>query len=104
MTDQLSLLDGTAQKEVGMARADDAADQAWREAFDRAIGVLAARGEPFTATDVRDIVGDPPSHPNAAGARFNSAARHGVIEQIGYVKSTRPSLHSHPVCLWRGAV
>ncbi len=75
---------------------------AWRAAADEAIAGLAEAGRAFTAADVRAVVGDPPGHFNAMGSRFLAAARAGVIERVGYERSARPSLHAHPVAVWRG--
>ncbi|MGH2595798.1 MAG: hypothetical protein ACRDH7_07520 [Actinomycetota bacterium] len=74
----------------------------WRQTWEQAIRLLASIGDPFTSDDVRAIAGDPWDHPNACGSLFNRAARAGVIERIGYRKSERPRLHSHPLTLWRG--
>ncbi len=104
--EQLTL--GGALKELGMLRAKDAADPDWRSAAEAAIAALAAArnadGElvEFTAEDVRRLVGDPPDHANAMGALFNTAARRRLIVRVGYRKAGRPSLHRHPIAVWRG--
>lgn len=95
--------EGEARKQRGMSLADLAADAAWKERVDVAIGHLALAGEPFTAEEIRAIAGDPPAHPNALGARVSAAAARGVISRVGYRKSGRPSLHSHPIALWVGS-
>ncbi len=94
---------GDAYKQLGMLRADVAASTSWKQDVDAAIVELAATGEPFTAEEVRELAGDPPDHPNAMGARFNAAARAGLIVRVGYRLARRASLHRHPIALWVGA-
>lgn len=92
---------GAELRDAGMALADGAEDDAWKRAADAAIRALAASGAEFGAEEVRALAGSP-SRPNAFGARFNAAARSGLIRKVGYRKSSRPSLHAHPVAVWRG--
>lgn len=102
MSEQLSLVasDGEARRDRGMARVLDAAAE-WREDALVAIRGLAAEGAPFTAEDVRAIVGDPP-RPNAMGAVFHLAARRRWIRKVGYRPATRPSLHATDLAVWEG--
>jgi hypothetical protein len=93
---------GTSRRDRGMAMADRAADAQWKARVDAAIDHLAACTEPFTAEDVRLIAGDPPSHPNAMGARFSAAAQRGVIRSVGFRAAERVSLHRHPIREWVG--
>lgn len=93
---------GEAEKQLGMARADEAAETAWKERVDDAIRSLAEAGGEFTADDVREITGAPPSHPNAMGARFYAMSKRGVIRRVGFRKSGRASLHAHHIALWTG--
>jgi hypothetical protein len=101
VTDQLTL--GDALKERGMGLADAAAAEDWKARWDAAIERLARAGEPFTSDEVRELAGPPTDHPNAAGSRFSTAARRGLIRRVGYRNSTRGTLHSHPLSLWKGA-
>lgn len=100
MQGQVSLAE--TLKADGMDRAEQAADDGWKHNWRQAIALLAALGEPFTSDDVRGIAGEPWNHPNACGALFNGAARDGLIRQVGYRKSERARLHSHPLTLWQG--
>lgn len=99
MSDQLTL--GEALKQHGMEQAEVAADE-WKLLWEQAIRVLASIGDPFTSDDVRAIAGEPWDHPNACGSLFHKAARAGIIRAIGYRKSERARLHSHPLTLWIG--
>jgi hypothetical protein len=99
----MTITAGEQAKFDGMTLADLAASVDWKRRWDMAIRYLALRGEPFTTDEIRQIAGPPEDHPNAAGARLNSAARAGVIRSIGYAKSKRDVLHSHPLTLWVGA-
>lgn len=95
---------GEQLRDAGMAKADAAQPEAWRASVDAVIDTLAASGQPFTADDVSALTGDSPTGSRgAAGARFQYAARRGVIRRVGYVPSRRPSVHAHPVALWVGA-
>ena len=37
------------------------------------------------------------------GARFNAAARAGLIVRVGYEPSTKANTHAHPVATWETA-
>lgn len=94
--------EGERRKAEGMERADAAeGDSEWKRSADAAIRELALTELEFTAEDVRAIAGSP-TRPNAFGSRFLAAARAGLIVKTGYRNSLRPSLHSHPVAVWRG--
>jgi len=93
---------GAARRDAGVAQVDENTPDAWRAACDRAIDALARKGHPFTAEDVRARCGAPPHHYNALGGRFIAAARAGLIKRVGYAPSTRPTLHAHPIAVWRG--
>lgn len=97
-----SVSKGEARKQRGMTVVDAVADEAWKTRADSAIATLAAKGEPFTSEDVRELAGDPPGHPNAMGPRFYRASVRKLIVQVGTRKARRASLHSHPLGLWIG--
>jgi len=95
------LPEGRRLRDEGMARAGEAEDRAgrWREAALRWVEVLAA-GEDFTAEDVREAVGDP-VRPNAMGAVFNTARRHGLIVLVGLTTARRSPRHASRLPVWR---
>jgi hypothetical protein len=99
LDDQLEL--GVALRDQGVADADNSADEKWRADVDGAIRRLAARGEPFTADDVRALGVPDPASPKAWGGRFLAAAGAGVIERIGDRKSARPSVRAHRISVWQ---
>jgi hypothetical protein len=103
--DQLDIFAAAeARKQQGMAVADASQPGAWKANVDFVIGRLALTGRPFTSDDVSAITGDSPTGSRGAmGARFNYAARRGVIRRIGYVPSRRVTVHAHPVAQWVGA-
>lgn len=86
-------------RDQGIARAESAADPDDRARIDAAIREVAARGEPFSANDVRALVLDVTGP--LMGARFLAAANAGHIVKVGYVQSTKASTHAHPVAQWR---
>lgn len=98
MTEQMGLF----YKERGMALADGAEDDRWRKQCDATIEWLAMKRIPFSAEDVRAYVGEP-SHPNAMGARFNAAARRGIIVKAGRVQAQRAERHANEMSSWIGA-
>ena len=90
---------------TGIARRDDALAAVEAHAtdddcrrIDNAIRDVAARGRPFSANDVRHLVSGAPGP--LMGARFQAAARTGLIRRIGYVASTKANTHAHPVTEW----
>jgi len=95
---------GRVLRDAGMAAADAVQPEQWRHHVDVVIGTFADSGDPFTSDDVSLLTGDSPTGSRGAmGARFQHAARRGVIVRIGYTPSRRPSVHAHPVALWQGA-
>ena len=89
------------QRGMAIAETAEAFHSGWIELADQVIARLASYGEPFSAEDVRRWAGDP-VHPNAVGARFNAAARRGLIVKWGSVKATRPERHANEMRLWVG--
>lgn len=95
-------LTGEQLRDDGAERVTDNTREDWIAAADAAIVRLARSGQPFSAEDVRAAVGDPPGHANAMGARMLAAAKHGLLEKIGYGKPTRASSHASVIAIWRG--
>lgn len=92
---------GEALADEGMGRATNASCPDAIKALDQIIARFAATGEPFSANDTRAHLPEG-VRPAAVGGRFRHAARRGVIRPIGYVASTDPGTHAHPVRLWQG--
>lgn len=101
MNEQLEL--GRTLRDAGTFAVDSRDDHAdWRTEVDREIDRLAATGLPFTADDVRARGIPDPISAKAWGARFLAAAKQRRIVRVGYQPSRRPSVHAHPVAVWRG--
>lgn len=82
---------------------DAATDVAWHRACDATIANLAATGDPFTADDVRAVVGPPvAASPQAFGARFHAAHSAEVIVPVGFTTSDRPERHGGILRVWQG--
>ena len=96
------MMEGELLKEFGIAAVSKSTPEDWRESCDKAIAELAATGRAFTADDIRRLVGDPPNHPNAMGARFVAAAKAGILRKVGYQSPLRASRHASVVAIWRG--
>ena len=99
MTTQLTLGDALAQE--GIARATAASDPDAIQQLDNLIATYAATGKPFSANDLRKHIPEG-VRPNAVGGRFSYARRRGLIRAIGWVASTDPGTHAHPVRVWQG--
>lgn len=77
-------------------------DPVWTERAKGVLERLAAAGVSFTADDVREAAGEPPS-PGALGAVFLLAARRGRIRRIGLSRSRRLSRKGSMLSRWVGA-
>lgn len=93
---------GKDLRDEGVASVYGHTPESWRSSTQLLIAQLASNGQPFTAEDVREIVGDPPNHHNAMGAQFIGAAKAGLIEKVGYTQPTRSSRHASVMAVWRG--
>lgn len=76
-------------------------DKWWGQAMG-GLSLLAATGETFDAFDLQSVGVGEPDHPNRYGGLFLSAARAGVIEQVGFHRSKRPGRASGVCAVWRG--
>ena len=96
---------GEERRDAGAALVLDLeAVQRWKGWAIECIEILAESDRVFSAEDVRAVVGSPPDgHENVMGAVFLAMSRRGVIEGTGYIIASRPSLHSHPITMWRGS-
>lgn len=92
-----------AAKADGIARAAANTSPDWATACRAAIELMARRGIPFQAADlIAEGLVDEPDHPARWGAAFNNAARAGVIEAAGYVRSKRATVHGSICKQWTG--
>ena len=76
--------------------------EVWKDAARQALAAFARSGTEFTAEDVRDVVGDPPGHPNAMGGSFQKASRQGLIHRVGFRPARRPSRNVSSLAVWKG--
>lgn len=94
---------GEAAKADGIARAAANTAPDWAIACRAAIELMARRGTPFQAADlIAEGLIDEPDHPARWGAAFNHAAKAGVIEEAGYVRSKRATVHGSICKQWTG--
>jgi hypothetical protein len=95
--------DGVGRKATGVARVlshtpEDYVAMFWLS-FDR---LKLVQRSCFTSEDIRDLIGDPPNHPNALSALMNAARARGRIEWTGRVGySLRPSSRRAMLKFWR---
>ena len=91
-------------RSVGVRQALDGASLIGLVAGEEAIRKLARTGRPFTAEDVRALVGGPLGcRPPVLGALFLAAAKRGEIEPCGFRQATRPEARRRVLRVWRGA-
>lgn len=74
----------------------------WRRRVLDALSELQCRGGPWTAEELRQLVG-PPTHPNALGATVRALCRRGVIRPAGASNATRPEARGRLVRRWEVA-
>lgn len=92
---------GDIEKASGQALVLSHTPDEYAEAFMEMIYDYA-RGHEFVVYDITDVVGLPPNHHNTVGALMSSAAKAGLIEQVGKrVKAKRTSRHSGMLEVWR---
>ena len=101
---QLSLTDALQRKEEGQAKVLQHAGEEWMIWAIEEMLCQFASGETFTVDDLHaraQAQAAEPRHSNAWGAAFSAAAKHGLIERVGYAKSARPASHARVVAVWR---
>ncbi|MEU0493529.1 hypothetical protein ABZ249_30245 [Nocardiopsis sp. NPDC006139] len=101
LTIEDALAEGRRRAEQGIARATEASAPDAVAEVDRLIAAHAATGEPFSANTIRPSLPEG-IRPAAIGGRFRYAASRGLIRPVGYVASTDPGTHGHPVRVWQG--
>ncbi|MFF8590027.1 hypothetical protein ACF061_01065 [Streptomyces sp. NPDC015220] len=99
----VSVAAGEAAKAEGMARAAANTPPDWAAACRAAIELMARRTQPFQAADlIAEGLVDEPDSPARWGAAFMAAARAGVIEEAGFVRSKRATVHGSICKQWTG--
>ena len=93
----------THLRDTGMAAVEAAADPRVIAIIDKHIADMNASGRPWSANDLRDRL--PTCDHHLIGARVRAAAMRRPLEQerVGYVPSSLPSTHGHPIAVWLGA-
>lgn len=93
--------EAAAQRDDGMQRAEDHADEEWKTlAWDTLVTYIADRDEFFCDDFWADTELPWPREARAIGPVIHRAARYGLIEKTG---TYRPSVHSNltPKPVWR---
>lgn len=75
----------------------------WFEAANAGMDALIARGNSFTATDLRDLV-PMPANPNWVGALFKGYQSMKLIKPVGYEQSRSASRKSGVLRRWEPVV
>lgn len=82
-----------------------AVHKTWADAAETGMKHLAQRGAPFSADDLRELIGGvagEPEKPNAYGGLFLSWSKQGLIRRAGYVASRGPKNNAREQKLWVG--
>lgn len=81
-----------------------ATNHGWANAAGHAMTYLTNLGRPFSADDLRDLMGDnQPETPNAIGGLFLSYRQQGLIRRAGIVASKNTRSNGSVVFQWVGA-
>jgi hypothetical protein len=97
------MTNGTVLRDEGIKRADEHAQEAWRDEADAVLNQLSMTGIPFTTDDVWALIGATTQEPRAMGAVMLRAARDGIIRSTdSYSESARPASHRRPLRVWVG--
>ncbi|WP_426727122.1 hypothetical protein ACEN2A_01730 [Corynebacterium auriscanis] len=76
----------------------------WSDGAEYAMQYLADRGTPFTANDLRDLMGDlAPEQPNAIGGLFLSWSSQRLIVKKGFTASSGSKSNGSMIFKWVGA-
>ncbi|QNE90291.1 hypothetical protein H0194_04760 [Corynebacterium incognita] len=84
-----------------------AVHRGWHVAAHHALTRLANTGKPFTADDLRELLGHDvqPHHPNVIGSFFRVARKDGLIRPTGkFVEARTPSRHGAAIRQWVGTM
>jgi len=90
--------EGQILKDEGVAQVTRN-NKEWVEDAMEVIHWFAGLDEPFTADNIRQMVGDPP-HPNCIGAAFRNASKAGKIKFEGYQQSKRKGARARVLTVW----
>lgn len=81
-----------------------AVHKTWHEAANEAMGQLVQAGKPFSADDLRAILGDvEPANPNSIGGLFMAWSKAGLIQRVGGGTSRGAKRHGGYRHEWIGA-
>ena len=99
------LTEGRARRDKGIRLIDTATMfDPWRHNAERAVRNRCYIGQPFSANEIREDVGDPP-RPNMFGSLFKWAERSGLVGWKGEMTpSDKPEAHARLVKLWHPRV
>ena len=94
---------GVFEGQIAMDSALGRTTEEWQEAARFAVYRFGFRDVEFTAEDIREKAGDPPSSPNALGALLHGLEAEGKIRVVGHRRSARPSSHGRRILVWRNS-
>lgn len=101
---QLDLTEAFAAAEEGMRRSTEPLSDATRRAFRRVLDECIATGKPFSLDDMRARLDLAQVPAKARGGLMSQARNAGVVEQVGYVRSTHRPTHGKAIATYRGTL
>lgn len=105
MTLEQAVKAGEAGREEGIARADEHANEQWKQEALEMIRLTALFHQFFTSSLVWDRISAATHEPRAMGALMRRAEKHGWIEPTDqFLCSVRPSQHRRPLRVWRSKI
>lgn len=75
-------------------------DPIWTSSVEVEIARRSTSGEPFSAYDLADVVGEPP-RPHHWGLLFQQLSARRLITCVGVAQSRRPTVHRSLAYVWR---
>lgn len=92
-----------AEKEAALRWVERNAQEDFKDRVWSAIVTLAVSGREWCADDVRRLSGPVPAaqSPNLFGALIGKAAKQGLIEFVGFTRSSQIQGHSNRLAIWR---
>lgn len=101
MADMKEMTDQAGSQIVTQVLSRQRQEPPWLRAARAAVLQLAAAGQTFDVNQARNLCTEPPSD-CASGSVISAAARGGLIERVGSVRSSRAERHGALVGVWRG--
>jgi hypothetical protein len=93
----MNQITGQQLRDEALEQVERNSSKAYQALLTNIIETLASTGEPFSASQVRALAGEPPagSSTNTIGACFAKAVKSCLLTRVGWERSLFPSCHAH---------